>query len=63
MTRFSVEQLILADHIGGDLQWSAGASLISDIPQRSHWPLKFHSYLNAGRLDGLNQCKQKKLSV
>ncbi|TFY82057.1 hypothetical protein EWM64_g1952 [Hericium alpestre] len=39
-----------ADSLGGDLFWATGFSLISDIPGRSHWPLKSHLFLNAGQL-------------
>jgi len=30
-------------------------SLISDIPSKAHWPVKMHAWLNAGRLDGVDQ--------
>ena len=42
---------LLADSLGGNLFWSAGLSLISDIPRKPHWPVKTHLFLNAGRLD------------
>lgn len=31
--------------------WSAGLSLISDIPRKAHWPFKTHLFVNAGRMD------------
>ncbi|TFK22394.1 mitochondrial protein [Coprinopsis marcescibilis] len=39
------------DSTGGDIYYSAGASLISNIPNKPHWPLKLHTWVNAGRLD------------
>ncbi|TFL02734.1 mitochondrial protein [Pterulicium gracile] len=44
-----------ADSLGGDAYWSAGLSLISDIPKKPHWPVKTHAYVNAGRLDCLDR--------
>ena len=49
--------LFAADSLGGDLFWSAGLSLITDIPQKPHWPVKLHGFLNAGRLDALDKSK------
>ena len=43
------------DSVGGELYYSAGASVISDIPTKAHWPLKAHLWVNAGRLDSVNQ--------
>lgn len=47
----------IADSLGGDLHWSAGASLISNIPRKPHWPVKTHLWVNAGRLDAVDQRK------
>lgn len=47
---------LLADSIGGELYCSAGASVIGDVPTKPHWPLKLHAWVNAGRLDGVDQC-------
>ncbi|KAL0580908.1 hypothetical protein V5O48_001102 [Marasmius crinis-equi] len=44
------------DSLGGDIYWSAGLSVISDIPKKSYWPVKAHLFLNAGRLDPLDKC-------
>ena len=44
-----------ADSVGGELYYSAGASVISDIPSKSHWPVKTHLWVNAGRLDSIDQ--------
>ena len=44
-----------ADSVGGELYYSAGASFISDVPTKAHWPLKAHLWVNAGRLDSVNQ--------
>ncbi|PCH45027.1 hypothetical protein WOLCODRAFT_165558 [Wolfiporia cocos MD-104 SS10] len=45
------------DSLGGELYWAAGLSLISDIPRKPHWPVKIHGFVNAGRLDGIDQSK------
>ncbi|KAH9922450.1 surface antigen-domain-containing protein [Amylocystis lapponica] len=45
------------DSLGGDMYWSAGMSLISDIPRKPHWPVKMHAFVNAGRLDALDKSK------
>lgn len=45
----------LADSLGGDCHWSVGASVISNLPLKPHWPLKAHMWLNAGRLDAIDQ--------
>jgi outer membrane protein insertion porin family len=37
------------------MYYSAGASVISDIPAKAHWPVKAHLWVNAGRLDSFNQ--------
>ncbi|KAH9477732.1 SAM50-like protein SPAC17C9.06 [Psilocybe cubensis] len=44
-----------ADSTGGEIFYSLGASLISDIPTKPNWPVKAHLWLNAGRLDNLNR--------
>lgn len=38
------------DSLGGDAFWAVGASLLSPIPMRSHWPLKLHAFTNLGQL-------------
>jgi hypothetical protein len=43
------------DCIGGDAYWAAGVSLIGNIPQKPHWPLKPHLYINAGKLGTLDR--------
>ncbi|KAG8935261.1 hypothetical protein FRC02_008396 [Tulasnella sp. 418] len=43
------------DSLGGDIYWSAGASVISDLPKKPHWPIKLHAFVNAGRLDRLDK--------
>ncbi|TBU24332.1 surface antigen-domain-containing protein [Dichomitus squalens] len=45
------------DSLGGNLYWSAGVSLISDIPRKPHWPVKTHLFLNAGRLDVMDKSR------
>jgi len=44
-----------SDSLGGDLHWSAGASIISNIPTKPHWPVKTHAWVNAGRLDAIDK--------
>lgn len=44
-----------ADSLGGDMYWSTGLSIISDVPRRPHWPVKLHGFLNVGRLDALGK--------
>lgn len=43
------------DSLGGELYWAAGLSLITDFPRKSHWPVKTHLFLNAGRLDNIDK--------
>ncbi|KAF9521807.1 surface antigen-domain-containing protein [Crepidotus variabilis] len=43
------------DSIGGQIYYSAGMSVISDVPTKRHWPVKMHGWVNAGRLDGVDQ--------
>ncbi|EGO03411.1 hypothetical protein SERLA73DRAFT_83345 [Serpula lacrymans var. lacrymans S7.3] len=45
------------DSLGGDIYWSTGISLISDIPRKPHWPVKSHLFVNAGRLDVMDKSK------
>ncbi|KII84672.1 hypothetical protein PLICRDRAFT_701821 [Plicaturopsis crispa FD-325 SS-3] len=45
------------DSVGGELYWSAGLSVISNIPRKPHWPIKTHAYINAGRLDTLDKSR------
>ena len=42
------------DSLGGDVYWSKGLSIISDIPKKDHWLLKSHLFINAGWLDANN---------
>jgi len=43
------------DSVGGDLFWAAGASLITHLPRKPHWPVKAHAFLNAGQLEPLHR--------
>ncbi|PBK71716.1 mitochondrial protein [Armillaria solidipes] len=45
------------DSLGGDIYWSAGLSIISNIPRKAHWPVKTHLWLNAGRLDAMDRSR------
>jgi len=51
------------DAVGGDAYWAAGISLIGDLPQKPHWPLKLHTYINAGKLAALDRSKSFMLLV
>ncbi|KAI0064868.1 hypothetical protein BV25DRAFT_1914028 [Artomyces pyxidatus] len=42
-----------ADYVGGDVFWAAGASVISNLPGKAHWPIKTHLFVNAGQLEPL----------
>ena len=42
---------LTVDSLGGDLFWAAGVSLISHLPHKPHWPVKLHTFLNAGQLE------------
>jgi|SRR6267154_1604825 len=46
---------IIVDSLGGDLFWAAGASLITHLPRKPHWPVKAHAFLNAGQLEPLQR--------
>lgn len=35
--------------------WAAGASLITHLPRKPHWPVKAHAFLNAGQLEPLRR--------
>lgn len=43
-----------ATSVGGDLHYSLGLSILGDIPRRPQWPTKFHAWINAGRLQGID---------
>ncbi|KXN80814.1 SAM50-like protein SPAC17C9.06 [Leucoagaricus sp. SymC.cos] len=51
------------DSIGGDAYWSLGASIISDIPKKPSWPVKLHTWVNTGRLEGINRSLPPKDSL
>lgn len=46
---------IAVDSLGGDVFWAAGASLITHLPRKPHWPVKAHAFLNAGQLEPLHR--------
>ncbi|KAJ2930987.1 hypothetical protein H1R20_g6135, partial [Candolleomyces eurysporus] len=46
-----------ADSVGGDIYYSVGASIISNIPNKPHWPIKTHAWVNAGRLDQVDRSR------
>jgi len=43
------------DALGGELMWASGLSLVGDIPRKPHWPVKWHGFINAGRLAHYNK--------
>ncbi|KIY62787.1 mitochondrial protein [Cylindrobasidium torrendii FP15055 ss-10] len=45
------------DSLGGDLYWSAGFSLISEIPKLRSWPMNLHMWVNAGQLNAMDASK------
>ncbi|KAF8170615.1 surface antigen-domain-containing protein [Mycena galopus ATCC 62051] len=46
-----------SDSLGGEMYWSAGLSVISNIPKKPDWPLKTHAWVNAGRLDYVDKSR------
>jgi len=52
-----------SDSLGGELYWSAGLSLISDIPKKPSWPVKTHIFINSGRLDNIDKSKSLATNV
>ena len=44
------------DSLGGELSYSLGASIFGPLPLRPHWPLKFHTFVNAGHLSSPTSC-------
>ncbi|KAI0305258.1 surface antigen-domain-containing protein [Multifurca ochricompacta] len=49
------------DSLGGDLFWAAGASLITHLPHKPHWPVKAQAFLNAG--EGAGVCSTLRSSI
>ena len=48
---------LIADSLGGDVHYSLGLSVISNIPKKPHWPVKSHVWVNCGQLDSLDRSK------
>ncbi|KAF7334237.1 SAM50-like protein SPAC17C9.06 [Mycena sanguinolenta] len=46
-----------ADSLGGEMYWSAGLSVISNVPRKPEWPIKTHAWVNAGRLDNVDKSR------
>jgi len=46
-----------SDSLGGEMYWSAGLSVISQIPKKPEWPVKTHAWVNAGRLDNIDKSR------
>lgn len=55
LIQLNIDYGLQDDSIGGQLYYSAGLSTISDLPFKAHWPLKMHAWVNAGRLDEVDQ--------
>ena len=50
------------DSLGGDLSWGMGLSVMGPIPgkpKREGWKLRWHSFINAGKVIGYNQGEQE----
>ncbi|KAF8340133.1 surface antigen-domain-containing protein [Amanita rubescens] len=45
------------DSLGGDVHYSLGLSVISNIPKKPHWPVKSHVWVNCGQLDSLDRTR------
>ncbi|KAF8736125.1 hypothetical protein AX14_000848 [Amanita brunnescens Koide BX004] len=45
------------DSLGGDIHYSLGVSVVSDIPKKPHWPIKSHVWVNCGQLDSLDRTR------
>lgn len=43
-------ELTSVDSLGGDLAYAVGASLFAPVPSKEHWPLKIHTFINAGKV-------------
>ncbi|KAF8630232.1 hypothetical protein AX15_003034 [Amanita polypyramis BW_CC] len=46
-----------ADSLGGDVYYTLGLSLVSNIPKKPHWPVKSHVWVNCGQLDCLDRSR------
>ncbi|WWD21438.1 hypothetical protein CI109_105923 [Kwoniella shandongensis] len=38
------------DSLGGDLSWALGLSVLTPIPNKEHWPLRLHGFVNGGKV-------------
>ncbi|PWN54142.1 hypothetical protein IE53DRAFT_383332 [Violaceomyces palustris] len=45
------------DSLGGDAFWTAGASILSPVPFKPHWPLKLQAFFNAGQVSQIDMAK------
>ena len=43
------------DSLGGDLAWGLGLSVFSRIPKKEQWPLRLHTFVNAGKIVGYDR--------
>lgn len=54
------------DSLGGDLGWAMGLSLMGPFPgkpTRDGWGLRWHSFVNAGKVVGYNQGECESLAI
>jgi outer membrane protein insertion porin family len=54
------------DSLGGDLSWGMGLSVMGPIPgkpQREGWKLRWHSFINAGKVIGYNQGEPEDMAI
>ncbi|KAH9017087.1 surface antigen-domain-containing protein [Lactarius deliciosus] len=45
------------DSLGGDVFWTAGASVVTHLPYKPLWPVKAHAFLNAGQLESVSSSR------
>ncbi|TYJ58282.1 hypothetical protein B9479_001108 [Cryptococcus floricola] len=38
------------DSLGGDMSWGMGLSLLGPIPGKPNWPVKWHGFINGGKV-------------
>lgn len=38
------------------MSWALGLSVFAPIPKKEHWPLKFHGFLNGGKVVVYDTC-------
>jgi outer membrane protein insertion porin family len=46
------------DSLGGDMGWGLGLSVFTPFWNRAHWPVRVHSFVNAGKVVGYDKSEQ-----